>query len=128
MRKVSGMKPLLAALVFVVCSGRMFAQFSPALMQNDSYWNDGKAEFSIYGAEIVRGGIARPCEVLHILQRELFDPKQLVKSEGAPRADAIPVLKMNQVLNVPMGLSVTQQMQSNFWRVGDAQLIKFSLA
>ena len=63
------------------------AQFSPALLQNDSYWNDGKAEFSIYGAEIVRYGVARPCEILHILVREPFDPKQLVKAEGAPRPE-----------------------------------------
>lgn len=106
---------------------RVPAQFSPALLQNDSYWTDGKAEFSIYAAEIVRYGIPRPCEVLHIVVREPFDPKQLVKSEGPVRSDSIPVLKMNQILNVPTGLYVYQQMQSNFWRVDNAQLLKFSL-
>jgi hypothetical protein len=103
------------------------AQFSPALLQNDSYWNDGKAEFNIYAAEIVRYGIPRPCEVLHILVREPFDPKQLVKPEGAPRPETIPVLKLNQILHIPTGLYVYQQMHSNFWRVADAQLLKFSL-
>jgi hypothetical protein len=34
---------------------------------------------------------------------------------------------MNQILSVPMGLAVEQQMLSSFWRVSDAQLIKFSL-
>ncbi|MDQ6764916.1 MAG: hypothetical protein M3Z22_02290 [Verrucomicrobiota bacterium] len=103
------------------------AQFSPALLQNNSYWGDGKAEFNIYAAEIVRYGIARPCEVLHILVREPFDPKQLVKPEGAPRPEVIAVLKLNQVLNVPAGLELYQQMHSNFWRVDNAQLLKFSL-
>lgn len=119
-----------ARLVLVVAAfsaTRALAQFSPALLQNDSYWADGKAEFSIYGAEIVRDGIPRPCEVLHILVREPFDPKQLVKPEGPVRADAIPVLKMNQIFNVPTGLYVYQQMHSNFWRVDNAQLLKFSL-
>ena len=103
------------------------AQFTPALIQNDSYWNDGKAEFSIYGAEIARYGIPRACEVLHILVREPFDPKQLVKPEEPKRAGAFPVLKLNQILNVPTGLYVYQQMHSNFWRVDNAQLLKFSL-
>ena len=109
------------------CANNSFAQFSPALLQNDNYWNDGKAEFSIYAAEIVRYGVSRPCEVLHIVVREPFDPKQLVKSEGPVRADVIPVLKMNQILNVPTGLYLYQQMHSSFWRVDNAQLLKFSL-
>jgi hypothetical protein len=34
---------------------------------------------------------------------------------------------MNQILHVPTGLYVYQQMHSNFWRVDTAQLAKFSL-
>jgi len=117
----------LAPLFSAVCGMNAFAQFSPALLQNDSYWADGKAEFSIYGAEISRYGIPRPCEVLHILVREPFDPKQLVKSEGPARPDSIQVLKLNQILNVPTGLYIYQQMHSNFWRIDNAQLLKFSL-
>ena len=55
------------------------------MLQNNSYWNDGKAEFDIYDAQIARYGIPRPCEVLHILVREPFDPKHLGKPEG-PRS------------------------------------------
>src|SRR3954452_23342171 len=51
LRKFPLMKSLLLLLGFLCCAGRTFAQFSPALLQNDAYWNDGKAEFSIYGAE-----------------------------------------------------------------------------
>ncbi|MDQ3120247.1 MAG: hypothetical protein M3Q89_11880 [Verrucomicrobiota bacterium] len=115
------------ALLFLLGIGAVSAQFSPALLQNNSYWANGKAEFSIYGAEIVRYGIPRSCEVLHILVREPFDSKQLVKPEGPMRADTIAVLKMNQILNVPTGLYVYQQMHSNFWRVDNARLLKFSL-
>ncbi|MDQ2659576.1 MAG: hypothetical protein M3Y03_04075 [Verrucomicrobiota bacterium] len=103
------------------------AQFAPALLQNDNYWNDGKAEFNIYAAELMRYGVARPCEVLHILVREPFDTKQLVKADDWQRPDTAPVLKMNQILHVPTGLYVYQQMHSNFWRVADAKLVKFSL-
>jgi hypothetical protein len=91
-------------LLFV--AGNAFAQFTPALLQNSSYWDGGKAEFNIYGAEIVRYGVPRPCEVLHILVREPFDPKQLVKPDNPNQPSAIPVLKMNQILHVPTGLYV----------------------
>ena len=37
------------------------------------------------------------------------------------------VLKLNQILHVPTGLYVYQQMHSSFWRVDDPQLAKFSL-
>lgn len=102
------------------------AQFSPHLLQN-SYWADGKAEFNIYGADIVRYGQPRPCEVLHILVREPFDPQQFVKPNDWKQPGTIAVLKLNQILHVPTGLYVYQQMHSNFWRVDNAQLLKFSL-
>jgi hypothetical protein len=116
---------LAVSLLFV--TGNALAQFTPGLLQNSSYWDDGKAEFNIYGAEIARYGTPRSCEVLHILVREPFDPKQLVKPDNPNQPGAIPVLKMNQILHVPTGLYVYQQMHSNFWRVDNAQLLKFSL-
>jgi len=103
------------------------AQFSPLLLQNDSYWGDGKAEFNIYDAQNARDGAPRPCEVLHILVRESMDPKQFVRPDNPNQAGAVPVLKLNQILHLPIGLYVHQQMHSSFWRVDNAQLLKFSL-
>ena len=114
-------------LLFLFTAGNAFAQFTPGLLQNSSYWGGGKAEFNIYDAQIVRYGMPRQCEILHILVREPFDPKQFVKPEGSPRPDTIAVLKLNQILHVPTGLYVYQQMHSNFWRVDNAKLLKFSL-
>jgi hypothetical protein len=116
--------PLLGLLLI---TSSAFAQFSPALLQNDSYWGDGKAEFNIYDAQIARYGVPRGCEVLHILVREPMDPKQFVKPDNPNQPDAVPVLKLNQILHVPTGLYVYQQMHSGFWRVDNAQLLKFSL-
>jgi hypothetical protein len=117
---------LLQLVAFFVVANA-FGQFTPALLQNNSYWNDGKAEFNIYDAQIARYGIPRQCEVLHILVREPFDPKQLVKPDNPEQPGAVAVLKLNQILHVPTGLYVYQQMHSNFWRVDNAQLLKFSL-
>src|SRR4051794_3379559 len=112
--------------VFVM-AGSGFAQFTPALLQNDSYWGDGKAEYSIYGAELVREGAPRQCEVVHILVRKAFDAKQRVKTDDAKRDGAFAVLKLNQIMTVPVGLLTYQQMHSTFWRTDNAQLVKFSL-
>src|ERR1044072_1037216 len=107
--------PLLCLLLI---ASTAFAQFSPMLLQNESYWGDGKAEFNIYDAQVTRDGAPRPSEALHILVREPIDPKK-------PNAGS--VLKLNQILHLPIGLYVQQQMHSNFWRVDNAQLLKFSL-
>ncbi len=107
------MRRVKTILFVVFIAAKAGAQFTPALLQNDSYWADGKAEFNIYGAEIMRGGIARPCEVIHILVREPLD--------------SIPVLKLNQILNVPMGLTTHQQMHSSYWRVDNSVLMKLCL-
>ena len=80
------------------------AQFTNALLQNNSYWGDGKAEFDIFEAQIARYGQPRPAEVLQILVREPFDPKQSVKPDDWRRGGTLAVLKFNQILHVPTGL------------------------
>jgi hypothetical protein len=116
----------LSLFCLLLLASPAFGQFSPGLLQNNSYWADGKAEFNIYDAQIARYGVPRPCEVLHILVREPMDLKQFVKPENAS-PDAVQVLKLNQILHVPTGLYVYQQMHSNFWRIDNAQLLKFSM-
>ncbi|MEO6872004.1 MAG: hypothetical protein ABI233_07265 [Chthoniobacterales bacterium] len=103
------------------------AQFVPGFVQNSSYWDDGKAEFDIYDAQLMREGQPRQTEVLHILVREPFDLKQMVKPDSWDHRGVIQVLKMNQILSAPVGLYVVQQMHSNFWRADNARLAKFSL-
>ncbi|PYL40501.1 MAG: hypothetical protein DMF34_01140 [Verrucomicrobia bacterium] len=103
------------------------AQFTPAFLQNDSYWANGKAEFDIYDAQIVREGQPRPCEVLHILVREPFDPKQWTKVDDWKRPGVVPVVKLNQNLHVPTGVYVYQQMHSSFWKIDNGLLLKWSL-
>ena len=122
-------KPPLALLALRIRRGaaRASGNSLPRFVQNSSYWNDGKAEFNIYDAQIVRYGQPRQTEVLHILVREPFDLKQLVKPDDWQRPGVIQVLKMNQILHIPTGLYVYQQMHSNFWRADNARLAKFSL-
>jgi len=118
--------PAVAAVVFGLTSNAS-AQFAPGFLQNGSYWGDGKAEFDFYDAQILREGQSDRCEVLHILVREPFDPKQFVKPEGRKQPDLINVIKLNQILHIPTGIYVCQQMHSNYWWIDNGALLKFSL-
>jgi hypothetical protein len=113
--------------IALLATNHVSAQFTPALLQNNSYWDDKKAEYNIYDAKIVRNGVPHPCEVVHLLVREKFDSKQWVKTEGPARPDSIAVLKLNQILHIPAGLIDYQQMHSTWWRVDNAQFLKSSL-
>ncbi len=93
----------------------------------DAYWRDGKAEFNTSDARIMRYGEARPCEVIHILVREDFAPNTMVKADNWQQPGTYPVLKLNQILHIPTGLYVYQQMHSSFWRISDGSLLKWSL-
>ena len=122
------MKLLLLSVMAILCGA--FAaqgQFSTAWIQNESYWGDGKAEFNIYEADEVRYDQPRRTEVVHIFVREPFSPTELVKTENGAQRGAYPVLKLNQILHVPTGIYLYQQMHSAFWRTSDAKLIKATL-
>lgn len=102
------------------------AQFTPALLQNDSYWGDGKAEFDFYDAQIMREGQSRHCEVLHILVRDTIAPKQSLNFIKDNATAPLPVIRMNQILNVPVGIGVQEQSLSLFWN-RDGGMTQFSL-
>jgi hypothetical protein len=116
----------LAALILWIGQPARGAGFSDEWLQ-DAYWKDGKAEFNFYEARIVRYGQLRDCEVIHILVREDFAPETPVKADDWKRPGVYPVLKLNQILQVPTGIYVYQQMHSAFWRIGDGRLVKQSL-
>ena len=115
-------------IVFIVGIGvSARAQFSAAWLQDEKVWGDGKAEFNIYDAEEVRYGQPRKCEILHILVREPFAERDLVKAEPNTRGGTYPVIKLNQILHIPTGLYVYQQMHSAFWRCDTGELVKATL-
>jgi hypothetical protein len=110
---------VLALFLFVLESGS--AQFLPALWQNESYWGDGKAEFDFYDAQLVRDGQPRHCEVLHVFVRDTLEPKQSFTQRQAP----LSVIRMNQILYVPVGIGVQEQSLSWFWS-RDGKIAQFS--
>ena len=119
-------KPGLAFCLTLIAARTLSAQFSPAFLQNDSYWGDNKAEFDFYDAQVMRDGQIRACEALHIFIREPFDPKQWVKVDDWKKAGVVPVIKFNQMMTVPMGIFMHQQMHSSYCRLDTGLLLKSS--
>ncbi len=120
---VSGRCAILLLLAF---SGTAPAQFTPALLQNTSYWGDGRAEADFYNAEFVRDGQPRPCEVLIIFTPGLVDPISLTPQLDPKQAGALPVLRMNEVATVPRGLFNEQRSSNALWRLDYASLAQLS--
>ena len=114
--------------VFIVGIGASArAQFSAAWLQDEKYWGDGKAEFNFYDAVEMRYGQPRKCEIIHILVREPFAERDIVKAEANTPGGTYPVIKLNQILHIPTGVYVYQQMHSAFWRCDTGELVKATL-
>ena len=71
----------------------------------------------------MREGQARQCEVLHILMRDTIEGKQSLSERTA----VLPVIRMNQIFNIPIGLGVQQQSISVFWS-RDGAMAQFTFA
>src|ERR1700730_811007 len=97
------------ALILLGLIKNAAAQFTSALLQNDSYWRDGKAEHNFYNAEFVRDGQAHQCEVLMMFTLEFLDPTLLTHLDNPQQPGALPTIRMNQVGTVPRGLFVEQR-------------------
>ncbi|HEY2101830.1 MAG TPA: hypothetical protein VGH08_01115 [Chthoniobacterales bacterium] len=100
------------------------AQFTPGLLGNDSYWSDGKAEFNIYDARLIRDGQPRKCEVLHIFLREWVNRKTLARIGSPKEADAKQVIRMNQIWSVPIGMFMEQGSIVGSWWPDSASLAR----
>ncbi len=118
---------LMKATLLLLFAATAHAQFSASFLQDEKYWGDGKAEFNFYDAEEVRYGQPRKSEVIHILVREPFSDRDLVKAEANTRGGTYPVIKLNQILHIPTGVYVYQQMHSAFWRCESGALVKATL-
>jgi hypothetical protein len=101
-------------LVFLLTHGAA-GQFTPALLQNDSYWGDGKAEFDLYDAQIAWQGQLRSCEVTHVLVRDNIKPDPNPGASPADKKEPVPAIRMNQTFALPVGLNARQESLSLYW-------------
>jgi hypothetical protein len=119
---------VLIALALIFCSlmNTASAQFVAGLMQNASYWHDGKSEVDFYNAEFVRDGQPHRCEVLLTLTPGFVDPTTLAPLENAKQPDALPVIRMNETATLPRGIFAEQRAVSILWRLDFTSLARIS--
>ena len=117
------MKRRYALILFAVMS-TAHAQFSPMLLENASYWGDGKAEFDIYNAQLMRDGQLRQCEMLLILTPQLVDAATLTLANDPKQAGLLPTIRMNEIATVPRGLFVEQLSVTALWRMDSMSLAR----
>lgn len=120
------LRNLIAFVIALLLSAHSRAQFTPGLLTNESYWSDGKAEFDIYDAQLMRGGELRHCEVLHIFTRERIDPKTFARADDPKRNDTINAVRMQQIWNAPLGLFLEQGSLTALWRLDSASLAQLN--
>jgi len=101
---------------------------APNRFAADPLWDDGRAELNAYDATEMRDELPRPFTAYHIIVKEDFSNKQLVKADpGHDPADLMPVLKMNQVIALQTGIYSYHQMLSAFFQRSTMDLVKLSL-
>lgn len=88
--------------------------------------DQGKAEFNIYDAAIMRYGEPRNGTVTHIWVKEPWDAQAGTKWDGDGQGN-YEVIKMIQVISYPTGIYRYEQMWSGFWKRDTADLVKWSL-
>jgi hypothetical protein len=101
------------------------AQFSPAFLQNASYWRDGKSEIDFYNAEFVRDGQRYQCELLMIFTPGFVEPVGLTPVDAA-QAGALPTIRMNQEATLARGLVIEQRSIYALWRMDFMSLARIS--
>jgi hypothetical protein len=103
-------------------------QFVPALLQNRSYWGDGKSEIDFYQAEFARDGEPHQCELLVMLTPLFVDPNSIAYLDDGKTSGAIPAIRMNQVATIPRGLTIESRAIEACWRMDFMSLARLSFA
>lgn len=83
--------------------------------RRDVLWDDGKAELCSYDVAWARDGRTYDGRALLILVKEPWNDRLDVEADGAA-ASSFDVLKLNQILDVPTGISTDHRMASVYLR------------
>jgi hypothetical protein len=102
------------------------AQFVPTLLQNHSYWGDGKSEIDFYQAEFVREGEPHACELVMVLTPLFVAPNDLAPVADNKTPGAVPAIRMNNVAAVPRGVSAELRAFEALWRMDSMSLARLS--
>ena len=92
----------------------------------NAYRDSGKAEFQVYEASTKKYGLDRDATVKMIMVKEPFDPVDLVKTRNED--EAVDVLKVNFIRQVPVGVYDYLQMASLFFERSTGRVLKYTMS
>src|SRR5205085_8076672 len=115
-------------IVLLFGAALSYAQFIPTLLQNRSYWGDGKSEIDFYQVDFIRDGEPHQCELLLILTPLFVDRNSMVVIDDPKSAGALPVIRMNEVATVPRGITTELRAIEAVWRMDFMSLARLSFA
>lgn len=104
------------------------AQFVSTLLQNRSYWGDGKSEIDFYQAEFVRDGEPHACELVIILTPLFVAPNDLTPVTDTKVAGSVPAIRMNQIAMIPRGVTAELRAFEALWRMDSMSLARLSFS
>jgi hypothetical protein len=115
------------AILFLFASlNTAWGQFAPALLQNASYWGDGKSEIDFYNAEFAPDGPRYPVELLMVFTPAWVDPALFAQLDDPKQPGALPVIRMNALTTIPHGLLLEQHSLNILWRMDFMSLARIS--
>jgi hypothetical protein len=115
-------------ILLLAFTSSAFAQFSPALVQNASYWSDGKSELNLYAADFTRDGQPHQCELVLIFTPESVDPISFEQLSDVKPAERLPAIEMNETATLSRGLTTEQRSIRAVWRINAMSLARISFA
>lgn len=112
----------------VAVANSLYGQFVPALLENRSYWGDGKSEIDFYGAEFTRDGENIACDVTMIFTPIFADPNTFAPAGDNKQPGAVPAIRMTHSITIPRGLAAEQRSIDALWRMDSMSLARLSFA
>jgi len=107
---------------------RAFSQFVPVLLENRSYWGDGKSEIDFYQAEFMRDAEAHQCEVLTIFTPTFVEPNTVSPVDGGKPSGAVPAIRMIQTATIPRGLTSELRGVDALWRMDSMSMARLGFS
>ena len=114
-------------LLGVAVAGSLNGQFVPDLLENRSYWGDGKSEIDFYQVEFLRDAENVVCEVIMIFTPVFVDPNSLAVVENK-QPGAVPAIRMIHTATIPRGLSAEPRSVDALWRMDSMSLARLSFS
>ena len=106
-----------SAILMMALTESAFGQFTPALLQNRSYWGDGKSEIDFYEAEFRRNNQVHQSDLVVILTPVFVDSLTLAPIAGDTPPNAVPAIRMHEVTSISRGLTMENRAIDALWRM-----------